>query len=104
MLQPLVSSFLDLFHWTRDGAVIIAFARRLDLKLLKSKRKELAGFKPHGKAISIKDDLEPGQLQEEKACHAKFQQFKRDHPNAVVKVVSFNRISVDGTVKVFREW
>ncbi|MCP4600313.1 MAG: hypothetical protein GY847_07240, partial [Proteobacteria bacterium] len=59
---------LDMFHWMKDNALIIAFSRRLDLRYIKSLRKNLADYKPHSTVISVKDDLEPGQLAIEKEC------------------------------------
>ncbi len=94
---------LDTFHWTKDNAVIIAFSRRLDLRYLKSLRKNLAEYKPHASLISVKDDLEPGQLAIEKECRLKFKALKLAHPTKTFKIVSYNRIACDLVVKVFSD-
>ncbi len=95
---------LDTFHWTKDNALIIAFTRRMDLRFVKSLRKNLAEYKPHENLISIKDDLEPGQLATEKECWAKFKALKSGNPNKTFKIVSLNRIACDNIVKLFHEW
>ncbi len=95
---------LDMFHWTKDNMLIIAFARRLDLHYIKSLRKNLAEYKPHSALISIKDNLEPGQLAIEKECRLKFKALKSAHPNKKFKIVSYNRIALDTVVKVFSDW
>ncbi len=95
---------LDTYHWTKDNALIIAFARRLDLRYIKSLRKNLATYKPHASVISIKDDLEPGQLAIEKECRLKFKSLKTAHPDKKFKIVSFNRIALDNVVKVYSDW
>ncbi len=99
-----VLQFLDTYHWTNDKALIIAFTRRLDLRYIKSFRKNLADYKPHSSIISIKDDLEPGQLAIEKDCRAKFKLLKAANPSKTYKIVSFNRIACDNVVKIFSEW
>ncbi len=95
---------LDTYHWTNDKALILAFSRRLDLRFIKSFHKNLADYKPHSSLISIKDDLEPGQLAVEKECHLKFKALKTAHPTKNYKIVSFNRIACDQVVKFFYDW
>ncbi len=95
---------LDTFHWTKDNALIIAFLRRLDLRYIKSLQKNLAEYKPHSTLISMKDDLEPGQLAIEKECHLKFKALKMAHPSKKFKIVSYNRIACDTVVKVYSDW
>ncbi len=95
---------LDTYHWTNDKALIIAFSRRLDLRYIKSFHKNLADYKPHSSLISIKDDLEPGQLAIEKECRSKFKALKSANPTKQFKIVSFNRIACDNVVKLFYDW
>ncbi len=95
---------LDMYHWMRDKALIIAFSRRLDLKYIKSLRKNLALFAPHRNPISVKDDLEPRQLATEKECSTKFKALRTANPAKSVKIVSFNKIAVDNVVKLYSEW
>ncbi|MCP3686461.1 MAG: hypothetical protein GY861_27805, partial [bacterium] len=95
---------LDTYHWTKDNALIIVFTRRMDLCYIKSLWKNLAEYKPHDTLISIKDDLEPGQLASEKECRAKFKALKSGNPNKTYKIVPFNRIACDNVVKLFHEW
>ncbi len=95
---------LDTYHWTNDNALIIAFSRRTDLRYLKSLRKNLVDYKPHANLISIKDDLEPGQLAIEKECRAKFKLLKNGNPTKSFKIVSYNRIACDNVVKLFSDW
>ncbi len=99
-----VLQFLDTYHWTNDKALIIAFSRRLDLHYIKSFRKNLAEYKPHSSVISIKDDLEPGQLVIEKECRSKFKTLKSANPTKQYKIVSFNRIACNNVVKLFSDW
>ncbi len=95
---------LDTYHWTKDNALIIAFSCRLDLRYIKLLRKNLADYKPHTNLISVKDDLEPGQLAIEKECHLKFKALKSANPTKLFKIVSYNRIACDNIVKVFSDW
>ncbi len=95
---------LDTYHWTNDNALILAFTRCTDLRFLKSLRKNLADFKPHTLLLSVKDDLEPGQLAIEKECRQKFKNLKSANPTKTYKIVSFNRIACDQVVKLYTEW
>ncbi len=95
---------LDTYHWTNDNALILAFTRRIDLRFVKSLRKNLAEFKPHTNLLSVKDDLEPGQLAIEKQCRLKFKNLKSSNPTKTYKIVSYNRIACDQVVKVFSDW
>ncbi len=100
-----IMNFIDIEHWTDSNkALIVAFSRRNDIKLMKKNRKNLATFKPYGKAVSMEDDLIKEHQEIKKNCLSKIKELKRDNARKNVKMVTYNKIAVGGTVKLWNEW
>lgn len=100
-----IMSLVDTYHWTIDGAIIIAFCRRDDKAYVRSMRKNLKDYKPNGKPISMGDDLTTVQQAIRKECQAKFKAMK-EQPEKFkdVKHFSYNKIVANGVVKLYSEW
>lgn len=104
-----IMSNVDIAHWTNDGALIIAFCRRADLKFIRSQRGNLKSWKFRGSEISMEDDLTREDLVVKKECREKLKEMKKDPTKYKdPKIFSFNQISCGtGTtkvVKLFSEW
>ncbi len=98
---------IDIIHWVEQGkCLIVAFCRRADISFMKSQRKKLENYKPHGKLISMEDDLTKDQQETKKKCtlpklhdmKSKKDQYKNVHYH------SWNKIAANGVVKTYDKW
>lgn len=70
-----------------------------------TKRRNLKGYEPHGKPISLGDDLTRKQQKIRKKCRAKFEAMKKKPQKfQAVKMYSYCKIVANDTVKPYDQW
>ncbi len=89
---------VDALHFTPDSALIVAFSKRIDRGILLKHRKNLEGYKPNGKSISLNVDLTKEAYLQKKARDKKFTDYKAATPGANIKKLSFDKIIIDGEI------
>ncbi len=100
-----VMANLDIVHWTDHGkCLIVAFVRRSDMSLFKSNRKNLSGWKPHGKSISMEDDLIVEHRNIKKKCVAALKEMQKKPEHKDAKLYNYKSIKSKGTVKDYDKW
>ncbi len=106
--QKLVMGAIDVIHWTneKNAALMVAFSQRKHKGLMEEYRSNLGNaYQPHGKPISIQQDLEKSAQVERKERNALLKEMKKSKPAGTeIKPFSFNQIAVNGVKKYYKEW